>query len=154
MQKSLYLTVLTAAVAGLALVTGVSSLAMSSKPVASTENPAVRDRYACFSSSRIRDYDAIDDRRLVIVSDQNQAYELGLGAGCMGIDYSMRIGVKSRGYGYGDICGPFDGSILYGDMGQSLQSCPIVSVKHLTGEAAEPYVTKRKTKTAEKGQKQ
>ncbi len=114
---------------------GVAS-AMSGRP--SSNMHADSDRHQCFDSNFIDSFQTPDDHTLVIVSDDNQAYELKLGGVCMGLDTSFAIGVKARN-GMSQICGPFDADIVYRD-GFRHQECPVTSVRHLTGDEAAKYV--------------
>jgi len=104
------------------------------------------DRNRCFDPSDIRNFESVDEHKMIIVSNRNEAYELSLTGPCMGIDTSFAIGIRSR-FGTMDICGPFDGEILYREMGEEhLAQCSITEVKHLTGDAAAPYVNTTKAK--------
>lgn len=130
-------------VTGLVLGIGLGGItvasAMSGKP---GNAPSVTgDRYRCFDSDFIRGFQTVGDSKVIITSDQNQAYELTLGGVCVGIDTSFMIGVRPR-MGSTEICGPFDADIVYDDNGGPRQhpSCPVTNVRHLQGAEAEPYV--------------
>ena len=138
MKTSALLVTLAILGAGLGSITLAS--AMSSKP---GNAPSVAgDRYRCFDSDFIHGFQTDGDQKVIITSDQNQAYELTLGGACIGIDTSFMIGVRPR-MGSTEICGPFDADILYNDNGglHPHQECPITNVRHLQGDEAAPYVS-------------
>jgi len=135
---------LAAALAVAAAVTTIAatSYAMSGRPSSSAPRPG-GDRYQCFDPNQVRGFQTISDNKMIITSDWNQAYEIQLGGVCIGLDTSFMVGIRSRS-GM-DVCGPFDADIIYNDMGgiRHVQSCPITSVRHLTGDEAAPYVVQR-----------
>lgn len=141
MKTSTCIAALVAAGLG-ALVVGTAALAMSAGRPAPDNKPA-RDPRACFSSSQVRNFQTEKDDKIIIIADSDDAYELTMTPACIGLDASFRIGIKSRGTGLNDICGPFDGEIVYSDMGdRPLKSCPIQAVRHLTPEEAAAYGVK------------
>ena len=143
MKKSTCIAALFSAGLGVIAVTGVA-LAMSAGRPAPDKNPA-RDPRACFDSSQVRSFQTEKNGNIVIISNWNEAYELTMAPACIGLDSSFRIGIKSRGSGLNDICGPFDGEIVYSDMGdRPLKTCPIQAVRHLTPEEAVAYGIKPK----------
>ena len=144
MKKSICVAALFAAGLGTFAVGGLALAMSAGRP--SPENKAARDPRACFDSSQIRSFQTEKDDKMIIISNWNEAYELTMAPACIGLDSSFRIGIKSRGAGLNDICGPFDGEIIYCDMGdRPLKSCPIQSVRHLTPTEAVAYGIKPKT---------
>ncbi|ESQ92226.1 hypothetical protein ABAC460_04870 [Asticcacaulis sp. AC460] len=138
-MKSVLLVSACAAALGLAAISAVSvSYAGSSRPDDSSRQ-LTRNRSECFDPDFVRSYVTVNDHKVVIVSDRNNAYELTLGGVCIGLDTSFQIGIRSR-HGFSDICGPFDGDIVWDDGLRGLQSCPITSMRHLEGEEAADYV--------------
>ena len=143
MKKSTCIAALFAAGLGIIAVTG-AALAMSAGRPAPDNKPA-RDPRACFESSQVRSFQTEKDDKIIIIYNWNEAYELTMMPACIGLDSSFRIGIKSRGSGMNDICGPFDGEIVYSDMGdRPLKTCPIQAVRHLTPEEAVAYGIKPK----------
>lgn len=120
-----------------------TSHAMTGRPSSSTQNLANGDRHACFDPDNVRNFQTLNDNTMIVTTDWNEAYELKLGGVCIGLDTSFMVGIHSRS-GM-DVCGPFDADIVYNDMGglRHAQECPIVEVRHLTGDEAAPYVVKR-----------
>ncbi|ESQ76332.1 hypothetical protein ABAC402_04335 [Asticcacaulis sp. AC402] len=98
-----------------------------------------RNRSQCFDPDFVRSYQTLNDHKVIVTSDRNEAFELTLGGVCIGLDTSFQIGIRSR-HGFSDICGPFDGEIVWSDGLRGLQSCPITAMRHLEGEDAAPYV--------------
>jgi hypothetical protein len=144
MKKSTTIACLIAVGLGTAAVTG-AALAMSAGRPSSDVQPG-KDRYACFDPSQVRGFDTINDHKIIITSDRNEAYELTLSGVCFGLQTSFGIGIQSRMGGMSDICGPFDGEIVFRDQGTDrVERCSISQVRHLTGEEAAPYVFKRKS---------
>ncbi len=137
MKKSVLIAILAITVAGVAGISAAS--AMSGKP---GNAPSVTgDRYRCFDADFIRGFQTDGDYRLIIISDENQAYELTLGGICHGLDTSFMIGVRPR-MGSSQVCGPFDADIVYNDDTglQQHAECPVANVRHLQGDEAAPYV--------------
>ena len=144
MKKSTAIACLIAVGLGMVAVTG-AALAMSAGRPSGDVQPG-RDRYACFDPAQVRSFDTVSDHKVIITSDRNEAYELTLTGMCFGLQNSFGIGIKSRMGGMSDICGPFDGEIVFRDQGNDrIERCSISDVRHLTGEEAAPYVVKRKS---------
>ncbi len=144
MKKSTCIAALFAAGLGVIAVTGVALAMSAGRPA--PDNKPVRDPRACFDSSQVRSFQTEKDDKIIIISNWNEAYELTMTPACIGLDSSFRIGIKSRGAGLNDICGPFDGEIVYSDMGdRPLKTCPIQAVRHLTPEEAVAYGIKPKS---------
>ncbi|ESQ84557.1 hypothetical protein AEAC466_09400 [Asticcacaulis sp. AC466] len=151
MTKSTYILPLAALGFGVIFVSGVMAVSAGAMSAGrpNPESRVNRDPRACFDPAHVRSFNTINDHKMIIVSDWNEAYELELGGACMGIDTSMRIGIRSRGLGMADVCGPMDAEIFYSDLsGNRVQSCTVTSVHHLTGDEAAPYVMKRKADRA------
>lgn len=108
---------------------------------AAADTSAKHDSKACFDPNWVRGFQAKDDNTIIITSDDNQAYELQVGPACIGLDTSIQIAIRSR-HGMMDICGPLDADIFYGDGGRDFERCPVLSVRHLQGDEATPYVYK------------
>jgi len=138
MKKSTCIAALVAAGFGIVVVTGAALAMSAGRPT--SDNKTARDPRACFDSSQVRSFQTEKDDKIIIISNWNEAYELTMTPACIGLDSSFRIGIKSRGSGLNDICGPFDGEIVYSDMGdRPLKTCPIQAVRHLTPEEAVAY---------------
>jgi len=143
MKKSTCIAVLFAAGLGSVVVGGIAvtgaALAMSAGRPAPDNKPA-RDPRACFDASQVQNFQTEKDNKIIIISNWNEAYELTMMPACIGLDSSFRIGIKSRVNGMNNICGPFDGEIVYSDMGdRPLKTCPIQAIRHLTPEEAVAY---------------
>ncbi|MGZ3298804.1 MAG: DUF6491 family protein [Asticcacaulis sp.] len=134
------LAVAITAILGLAAVGGVS-MAMSGRPGSGVRPEG--DRYRCFNPSFVSSFQTVNDSKLIIISDENQAYELGLAGPCFGIDASFAIGIRSRS-GMNEVCDPFDADIVFRDNGlERHQECRIMSVRHLMGDEAAAYLGSR-----------
>jgi hypothetical protein len=143
MKKSTCIAVFFAAGLGGVVVGGIAvtgaALAMSAGRPAPENKPA-RDPRACFDSSQVQSFQTEKNGNIIIISNWNEAYELTMAPACIGLDSSFRIGIKSRVNGMSNICGPFDGEIVYSDMGdRPLKTCPIQAIRHLTPEEAVAY---------------
>jgi len=110
---------------------------------ASADKSSSSDRYKCFDPQFTDGFQTVDDHRVVVTSDQDEPYELTVMGPCIGLDSTFALGLRTR-HGAVDICGPFDAEIVYRDMGR-LQTCQIMSVRHLTGDEAAPYKRTRKS---------
>jgi hypothetical protein len=143
MRRFLPLVVSGAVLVAAGLGAGTLALAMSGRP---SPDAALTDRDRCFDPRFLRGFQTTRDDKLIITSDNNQAYELTLGGACFGIDSTYMIGIRSR-FAMSEICGPFDADILYSDLGpRRAQSCPIVGMRHLQGADAAPYIGARPAK--------
>lgn len=144
-MKSALLVAACAATLGLAAVSAISvSYAGSARPDDDGSRQLTRNRSQCFDPDFVRSYQTVDDHKVIIVSDRNEAFELTLGGVCIGLDTSFQIGLRTR-HGFSDICGPFDGEIVWSDGLRGLQSCPITGMRHLEGEEAAEYVRTRRS---------
>ncbi|EGF90270.1 hypothetical protein ABI_32860 [Asticcacaulis biprosthecium C19] len=124
---------------GLAAISAVSvSYAGSARPDGDSRE-LTRSRSKCFDPDFVRSFDTVNNHKIVVTSDRNEAFELTLGGVCIGLDTSFQIGIRSR-HGFSDICGPFDGDIVWSDGLRGLQSCPITDMRRLEGEEAAEYV--------------
>lgn len=140
MRRSALVAVAAAAIAGF----GGMGMADAMSPRPGDTASGASDRYRCFDSENIRNFDFKDSRHLIIVSDFGQAYELELGGACIGLDTAFRIGVKTR-MGSSQVCGAFDADIVYSDPMslREVDTCPVTGVRHLTGDEAAAYVPAR-----------
>lgn len=108
-----------------------------------------RDRNACFDPDFIRGFQTPGDGKVIILANNNEAYELTVPA-CIGLEDSMFIGLKTR-HG-GDVCRAFDADVVYESFGRR-DVCRVSNVRHLQGEEAAEYVRKpiRENKKPEEG---
>ncbi|ESQ93933.1 DUF6491 family protein [Asticcacaulis benevestitus] len=144
MKKFTTIACLIAVGLGMVAVTGAALAMSAGRP--SSDVQLGKDRYACFDPAQVRSFDTVSDNKIIITSDRNEAYELSLTGICFGLQSSFGIGIQSRMGGMSDICGPFDGEIVFRDHGSDrIERCTISQVRHLTGEEAAPYVVKRKS---------
>lgn len=146
-------TILTSLVMGLAATAAVTgaTFAMSPRPQAGAKVLASSDRMACFDPTFVDGFQNAGDNKIVVTEGRNRVYELTLGGACIGLDTTFAIGIRSRN-GMTDVCGPFDADIVFRDMGglDRRQACPILQVRHLTGDEAAKYVGPHKDKTDKK----
>ncbi len=106
------------------------------------------DRYRCFSSTFVRNFETPSDDKLIILSDSNQAYELAMAGPCFGLDDSLAIGIRSR-TGMSEICDPLDVDIIFhNNMLGGRGECRVMTMRHLTGDEAAKYITPRKAAAA------
>jgi len=127
---------------GIALVSG-ASLAMTSKPGGDVK-PGT-DRYRCFNPTFMRGFQTPSDSKLIVESDDNQAYELTMAGPCFGLQDSFAIGIRSR-TGMSEVCDAFDADIVFRDHTmEQRRECHVAAIRHLTGDEAAPYVTPSKS---------
>ena len=147
MKRSSFIAVSSAVGLGLTVIAVTlvpEAIASAGRPT--KDAPPNTDRYRCFSPSDIQSFQSVDEHKIVVVSNRNEVYQLGVSGPCMGLDTSFAIGIRSR-FGNMDICGPFDADIVYQEMGhERVAQCTITEVKHLTGDDASAYVAKPKPK--------
>ena len=97
-----------------------------------------RDRNACFDPDFIRGFQTPGNGKVIILANNNEAYELTVPA-CIGLEDSMFIGLKTR-HG-GDVCRAFDADVVYESFGRR-DVCRVSDVRHLQGEEAAEYIRK------------
>jgi hypothetical protein len=106
------------------------------------------DRYRCFNPTFLRGFETPSNDRLIIESDNNQAYELAMAGPCFGLDDSLAIGIRSH-TGMGEICDPLDADIIFHDNAMGgRRECRVMTMRHLSGDEAAKYVTPRKAAAA------
>ena len=139
MNRQAFAAVLGVAALAIVLV-GCAGDATSGKPDAKP-----MDRYRCFNPTFMRGFQTPDDHTLIIESDDNQAYELGLAGPCFGLEESFAVGVRSR-MGAVQVCDPFDVDILFRDQTMGgRRECHVMTMRHLTGDEAAKYITPPKS---------
>ena len=115
-----------AAVLALSFATGGSAV--------SDPSPApAKPRPACFWARDVNGFAAVDDRTVNLRIGVHDVYQLKLFGNCPDIDWSMRIGIKSRGSSW--IC---EGNGLDLELVSPSpigpERCPVTSVRKLTTE--------------------
>jgi hypothetical protein len=90
----------------------------------------------CVFVSTINDFNALDDRHVVLYSmGQRKAYLAELTGGCFEVKYQMQLATVD-GDNNGQICGFGRDSIAYRRMGLN-ESCPILGLEELSDERRE-----------------
>lgn len=88
----------------------------------------------CIRTSLVRDWEALDDRNLIVYESGRRAYHVELAQSCFGLDFDTMIGLYDR-RGDGRICGfGLDRVIVDGAIPEG---CSIAAVDELTEEQAE-----------------
>ena len=88
----------------------------------------------CIRTSLVRDWEALDDRNLIVYESRRRAYHVELGQSCFGLDFETMIGLYDR-RGDGRICGfGLDRVIVDGAIPEG---CTIAAIDALTEEQAE-----------------
>lgn len=109
------------------------------------------DHYRCFNPTFLRGFETPSNDKLIIESDNNQAYELAMAGPCFGLDDSLAIGIRSH-TGMGEICDPLDADIIFHDNAMGgRRECRVMTMRHLTGDEAAKYITPRKAAAAAAG---
>ena len=109
------------------------------------------DRNRCFSTTFVRNFETAGDDKLIIESDNNQAYELDMAGPCFGLDDSLALGIRSH-TGMSQICDPLDVDIIFhNNVLGGRSECHVMTMRHLTGDEAAKYLTSRKAAAAAAG---
>jgi hypothetical protein len=98
------------------------------------ESAAKQSRPArdCFSARSVNGFRPIGRDAVDVTVGANRHYRLTLGGYCPDVDWSLRIGLRTRG-GSSFICAGYDAEILVrGPIG--LQRCSVTDVRRLTPE--------------------
>jgi hypothetical protein len=98
------------------------------------DRAAAEEKTACLRTSLISDWDALDDRNLIVYESGRRPYHVELTQSCFGLDFATMIafydrGTDSRICGYGLDRVIVDRAIP--------QSCSVAAVDELTDEQAE-----------------
>ncbi len=137
MKRKGILAVATVSAAAVVLVAG-AAWAMAGRPSGDVKPSAMRDR--CFNPTFLRGYQTPTDGKLIIETDDNQAFELTMAGPCFDLDTTFAIGIRSRS-GMNEVCDPFDADIVFrGDGFDPHRVCHVASIRHLQGDEAAKYI--------------
>jgi len=121
------LTVLGLGLAGLLALSLLPAQAQT-QPGQGDETPSRKEMRKCFRPDDVDRFNPIDADTMVVETTGRQHYKLTLAGGCFGIDSALRIGIRTRG-AMSQVCGSFDGEILYNELGSGqLSKCSILEV--------------------------
>jgi hypothetical protein len=88
----------------------------------------------CIRTSLINDWEALDERNIIVYETRRRPYHVELAQSCFGVNFETMIGLYDR-RGDGRICGfGFDRVIVDGSIPEG---CSIAAVDELTDEQAE-----------------
>jgi hypothetical protein len=120
------------------LVCGAAALAGAGCATTGSTDPgdrAAAERDAdCIRTGLIRDWDALDERNLIVYETGRRPYHVELAQACFGLDFETMIGLYDR-RGDGRICG-FGLDRVIVDRAIP-EGCSIAAVDELTDEQAE-----------------
>lgn len=105
---------------------------------------ASASRQRCFLPNQVNDFHAEDDQTVYVTIGTRRMFRLEIVGTCPDIDWSQRIGIRSRGGGSW-ICGGLDAELIVPSP-TGVQSCPVTNVTELTDAEVEAYRERRKAR--------
>src|SRR5688572_7000145 len=84
----------------------------------------------CFNAATVNSFDAIDDDTVLVTVGVRNVYRLEIVGVCPDVDWSLRVGLRSRG-GSSWVCEAMDAELLVPGS-TALQRCPVIGVKKLS----------------------
>ena len=101
-------------------------------PVLAAGAPKTKPERSCFRSEDVNGFTVVDDRTVDVTITPKNVYRLTLFAPSPDIDWSLRIGIDSRGRSW--VCQGYDAEIVVpGDI-VGLRRYPVTEVRKLTPE--------------------
>ena len=117
------------ALTGLAAL-GALTLAASVPAAAQAPKPAPQRQ--CFNANSVNSFTPVDDEHVILRTGVRDHYELTLLGTCRDIDWTWKLGVRTRGGG-SFICSGLDADIIVPDRNFP-QRCPVKSIRKLSVE--------------------
>jgi hypothetical protein len=106
------------------------------------DRAAAVEKTDCVRTSLISDWDALDERNLIVYESGRRPYRVELSQSCFGLDFATMIAFYDRG-GDGRICGyGFDRLVVDRTIPEN---CNVAAVDELTDEQAEELEQRAET---------
>jgi hypothetical protein len=103
-------------------------------PTTAGDRAAAVDKTDCVRTSLVSDWDALDERNLLVYESGRRPYHVELSQSCFGLDFATMIAFYDRS-GDGRICGyGFDRLVVDRTIPEN---CSVAAVDELTDEQAE-----------------
>lgn len=128
-----------AAAAALAVAMPAFSAAQAPAPTPAAKPKPERQ---CFDANTVSGFTPVDDRHVILQVGANRHYELTLMGVCRDIDWTWRLGVRTRAGG-SNICTGLDADIIVPDRSFP-QRCPVTDIRRLTPEEAKAAQARRR----------
>lgn len=112
-------------------------------PVLAADAPKGKDRSSCFRPDNINGFTVIDDQTVDVTITGKDVYRLTLFAPSPDIDWSLRIGIDSRGQPW--VCSGYDAEIIVPDA-TGRRRYPVTNIRKLTPEEIAAEKGKKKSK--------
>lgn len=103
----------------------------AAQPPSNPPPQASRLRDSCFNARFVNGFAAPDEETVYVRVGAREVYRLKLAGGCLDVDWSMAVGLKSRD-GSDWICQGYDADLIVPDRGMGPQRCPVSDVRKLT----------------------
>lgn len=100
-------------------------------PVLAADAPKEKARNSCFRPDNVNGFTVIDDQTVDVTIARNDVYRLTLFAPSPDIDWSLRIGIDSRGRPW--VCSGYDAEIIVPDA-TGRRRYPVTDIRKLTPE--------------------
>lgn len=114
---------------------------LSASPVLAAGAKPPRAQSACFRPDDVNGFTVIDDQTVDVTISPRNVYRLTLFAPSPDIDWSLRIGLYSRGRSW--VCSGYDAEIIVPDA-TGRRTYPVTAVRKLTPEELDAMKTKKK----------
>ena len=87
----------------------------------------------CFLPRQANGFTPVGNDRVLVDAGPSRVFELELTGTCLDVDWSNRIGIRSRGGG-SFVCQGFDAELLVPGPTGRIQQCPVTAVRRLSDE--------------------
>lgn len=113
-------------------------------PAFAAQAPAAKPKSErqCFDANTVTGFTPVDDRHVNLQVGVNRYYQLTLMNGCRDIDWTWRLGIRTRA-GSSYICTGLDADIIVPDRSIP-QFCPVTDIRRLTPEEAKMSRTRKR----------
>lgn len=114
---------------------------LSAGPTLAAPAKPERSKSACFRPDDVNGFTVIDDRTVDVTISPRNVYRLTLFSPSPDIDWSLRIGIYSRGRSW--VCSGYDAEIIVPDA-TGRRRYPVTDVRKLTPEELDAMKTAKK----------
>jgi len=101
-------------------------------PVLAADAPKTKSDRSCFRSDDVNGFTVVDDQTVDVTITPKNVYRLTLFAPSPDIDWSLRIGIDSRGRSW--VCQGYDADIVVPAAITGLRRYPVTEIRKLTPE--------------------
>ena len=123
------------------LLGGLALLASCAETAAEEGAMAQAERRQCFLPRHVNGFNAENRERVHVTVGTRDVYELEIVGVCPDVDWSQRIGIRSRGSSW--VCQGLDAELIVPSP-TGTQSCPVTGVRKLSDAEVQAYRERRR----------